>query len=313
MSKLIYIVLILILCSESSPGQSDLISSKKVPALNGHSFPSFSYIRSSFINTSLVADIGFGTTSRLKIPGISIGDYEIFSFSGRILFLNVGVQYQQRFTPWLAFNASFRLAGRVGTNMSTILADGVNTISGGEIGWLFRILHKQRFNLSGSLNVRNMVGSFINVKQYFEEVINNNPFPSLTKKVPAMSIGGGLQGAYAFSPVFGIQFFSEYAYGESFERQKTKGFFASGIVGDVDFLPNHKVPIGLALGYTATSAPEIVLSDGGFSNVFMFKIGYTGSEEFELGLQYIYFNTRLLSVDKKPFISKTMLLLKFYF
>jgi hypothetical protein len=67
------------------------------------------------------------------------------------------------------------------------------------------------------------------------------------------------------------------------------------------------------LGYAITSAPEIVMGDGGMSHLISGKIGYTGSDDFELGVQYTYYNVNLKSVDEKPFISKILLILKFYF
>jgi len=73
------------------------------------------------------------------------------------------------------------------------------------------------------------------------------------------------------------------------------------------------VPLGLALGYTITSAPEVVMNDGAYSNLIMAKLGYTGSDEFELGLQYAYSNVKIDNVDEEPTLSKIILVLKFYF
>jgi hypothetical protein len=307
------IVLFLILINPMQAQQDDARPVKKVPSLYGHTFPTLSKFRSSFVNTSLQAELGFGNTSPLKIPGMTIGDYEVFAFEGQIVYFDMKVRYQQRFTPWLALHLSFSTAGRTGSDMSTILADGVNTLSGGAIGWLIRIRQTERFNLSTSLTLNNLTGSFINVTEYFRDVVNNVPDPSVTKKVPATNLSAGISGAYAFSPTFGLQFQGEYAYGESFVRDKTDGYFAIGAAGDVDFNPRYNVPVGLALGYTLTSAPEIVLSDGGNSNIVTAQAGYTGSNEFELGLQYTYYNVEIMSVDEKPFVSKVMLVLKFYF
>lgn len=286
---------------------------KKVPTLNGHTFPSSSHFNSSFITTNLHADLGFGTTSILKIPGIIIDDYEILAFEGKLLFFNMSVQYQQRFTPWLALYFTLQASGRVGTDMSTILADGVNTLSGGDIGWLIRITHNKKFNLSGTINVKNITGNFINVSDYFEDLINNVPDPRVSQTIPAMAVGVGIRGAYAFNPTFGLQFQGDYYYGESFIRSKTKGFFDAGVMGDMDFLPKHHTAVGLALGYGITTAPEIVMDADGLSHLITAKIGYTGSDDFELGIQYTYFNVELQSVEEKPFVSKILLLLKFYF
>lgn len=314
MKKLIIIFIILVTCFENGNTQTASSSDdKKVPVLYGHTFPSMGQYRSSFINTSLEANLGFGITSPFTIPGLEIGGYTIGSFEGQILFFSMDVQYQQRFTPWLSLFISTETAGRIGTEMTTIMVDGVNTLSGGSIGWLVRIMHKERFNLAGSIYLNNVTGNVINVKEYFEDLINNIPDPSVVKKTPTMNIGLGIQGAYAFSPTFGLQFQTDMAYGESFERTKSKAYFSGGFIGDVDFLPKHKVPVNLALGYRLTTTPAIVMSEGGATSIFSGKIGYSGSDEFELGVQFTYYNVNLDTVEEKPTITTIMLMLKFYF
>jgi hypothetical protein len=314
MKKLIYILILALICINAGHAQSiSSVPESKIPGLDGHTFPSLSLFKSSFVSTSLQADLGFGITSLLKIGGIQIGEHEIFSFEGKILFFSMDVQYQQRFNPWLAMYFSFSMVGRVGTDMSMILADGVNTISGGDIGWLIRIKQSKKFNLSGTVKITKLTGNFINVTEYFKEVINDVPDPTVMKKISSMSAGIGIQGAYAFNPLFGMQFHANYAIGESFEREGSTGYYSAGLIGDVDFMPEQNVPIGLALGYILTSAPDIVMSEGGITHLMTGKVGYTGSKEFELGLQYTYYNLKLKSVDQKPSISTFTLLLKFYF
>ncbi len=78
-------------------------------------------------------------------------------------------------------------------------------------------------------------------------------------------------------------------------------------------MPKHEVPINLALGYTLTTTPAIVMSEGGASNIITGKVGYSGSDEFELGAQFTYYNVDLKSLEEKPFITTIMLLLKLYF
>ncbi len=314
MKKLIYLFTILFLGSGSLCAQSSASNAApKMPKLNGHMFLSSTYMRSSFISTSVQADLGFGSTSILTLPGIEIGDYEILAFKGQLMFFDVDASYQQRFTPWLAMFVSLKMAGRVGTDMSTIVADGVNTLSGGDIGWLIRITQTDRLNLSGSISLSSITGNFINVSGFIEEVINNEPYPTITKTVPSMIAILGLRGAYAFNPSYGLQLNLAYGYGESLERGTSKGFFSIGALGDLDFNPRHQVPIGLGLGYTLSSAPLIMMRDGGAASLFQGRIAYTGSDDFELGLQFTYYKIALPSMDDKPFVKKAMLSFKFYF
>ncbi len=314
MKKVLYILLLSFLHSSILFGQNeDVIPIKKVPNLNGHVFPSFGQFKSSFINTNLGVVIGVGKTSELQLPGLTIGETELFSFKGEILFADVNINYKQRFTPRLSLYISLHVAGRIGTDISTMLVDGVNSISGGEIGWLINIIKKEKFNLSSSIDVSKSTGNFINVSEYLEELLNNNPYPSIYKKTPAMGVGIGLQGAYAFSPTFGAQFHSEFTYGESFVRNKTRTYFTMGIAGDCDFNPKYNVPINFGFGYNISSSPEVVLHDGGVSNLFFGKITYSGSTDFELGAQFSYYDVEIKSSVSKPYVSKIVLVLQFYF
>ena len=245
MKRGLLIISIISTCLSYAAAQSDdssLHEKSRIPRLNGHMFLTASHLRTSFTNTSVQADLGFGVTSPIEIPGIVIEDIEIPGFEGSILFFDMNVQYQQNFTPWLALFTSMKVGGRLGTEISTIVVDGVNTLIGGDIGWLVRIRKTQRFNISGTISVVNIAGNFVNVSEYIEEIIENNPEASVAKKVPAMSAVIGLRGAYAFNAMYGLQFHGEYAYGESLERGRSQGYFSLGVLGDLDFNPRKNVP-----------------------------------------------------------------------
>lgn len=314
MKKYILLIIIWTFLSNAVFSQEvKTVSSQRSHVLHGHTFPSQSQFLSSFVNTKLQATMGFGSTSLLQIPGLMIGESELFEFEGKILFVDLDVRYSQRFTPWLSLIISIKMAARVGTDLSTIVADGVNSISGGDIGWNIRFLRREKINLSAVVHVQRLTGNFINVSEYIYEIINNNPYPSIVKKIPAMSVGTGITGAYAFNSTFGIQFQGGLSYGESFQRN-TAGFYTTiGAYGDVDFNPKYDVPINFTLGYILTSAPEVVMSDGGYSNVLQAKLAYSGSTDYELGLQFTYYNVHIRSIEEKTYVSKIILLMAFYF
>lgn len=312
--KQIYLLLVLLFCAGIVSAQADESSKReKMPSLNGHKFLTSSYLRSSFISTNFQTNVGFGSTSLLEVPGIEIGDYEIFKFQGQVMFFDLDVEYQQRFTPWLALYFSMKVAGRAGTDISTMLVDGVNAISGGNIGWLINMVQTEKFNLSGTVSLANLNGSFINITKYIEEVINDEPYPSVSGVVPSMIAGLGLRSAYAFNPTYGLQLNLDYGYGESFERDQTKGFFMLGLMGDMDFKPKHHVPLALGFGYSLSTSPEVVMNEGGTSNLFTGRIAYSGANDFDLGIQITYYDLDLSKVEGRSFITKAMLSFQFYF
>jgi hypothetical protein len=314
MKKIYYVFIIILLGAGSIAAQDEpVVPVSKRNILNGHTFQSVSLFRSSFVSTDLQANIGFGSTPALKILGVEIDDKEIFTFEGKIAFINARVTYRQRFTPWLAMYITGDIAGRLGTNLTTIMADGLNTITGGKIGWLVRIKQSKKFNLATNIHISNVTANVINVTKFVEDVLDDKPNPSVANNVPAMTMEVGLRGAYAFNPTYALQFFAELDYGESFERERTQGYFSTGIMGEMDFHPKFKVPLGLALGYVLTSDPESIAEDSGFSNIFVGKLGYSASREFELGLEFSYFDVNLSNVEKQTNVSRITLMLKFFF
>jgi hypothetical protein len=313
MKKFIFIFVFILLAGKITAQPDSTTELRKIPTLNGHSFPSVMHFKSSFINTSIFAALGMGTSSLLQYDGVSVGDYLIQRFQGKILFVNAEVQYQHKINSWLAMYFSFTLAGRLGTEMSTILVEGFNTIAGGDIGWLLKIKQNKKLNLSTSIYLRSYKGNFISVSRYFEDIINNVPDPGVVKNVPAMTAGVGLQGAYAFNNMFGLQAHAQFLYGEAFTYEQNKAFYTLGLVGDVDFKPRQNFPLGLALGYTLTSSPQIVMNTGEYANICIGKIAYTGSDDFELGLQYSFYEIEIEGYSDKTTVNNIVLFLKFYF
>lgn len=289
------------------------INQQKIPEINGHKFLSTNQLRSPFIATSLQSNVGFGITSVIQIPGIDIGDQTVFGFQGRIFYVDFNLEYQQKFNTWLSLFLNIKMAGRVGSDVSTMIADGVNTVSGGDIGWLIKIKETEKLYLSGLIKANNITGSFINVGEYLEEVLDGNPYPSLSKKTPASSVGIGIRGAYAFNATYGLQINCEAFHGESLNRGTTDNFYRMSLLGDLDFYHKHNIPIALALGYSLSSTPEIAMDNSGLSSLYELKIGYSGSNDFELGMQYTFYEVDLKTIESTTSINKLMLGLKFYF
>lgn len=291
---------------------SDIVLKK--PMLNGHSFNSVYTTKSAFIKTYLDAELGIGSTGFLTLPGLKIGDVEILGFTGSVAFATANVSYQQKINDWLAFNLALNVGGRLGTSISTILVDGVNTFSGGSLGWVFRIVKRQKLQMTGDLFVKNLSGSFINILGYVNDIIDSVPHPSVIKNIPVLNVGIGTQGAWAINETWGVQFGADLSYGESFNRGQNNLFSSFNLTGDMDLMPRHNIPLGFALGYMLTSNPEKTYLEFIYTSVFSGKIAYTGSSDFELGLQFIMNKVQLSTqVKKRPMILKAQIDFKLYF
>ncbi len=286
----------------------------KKSMLNGHIFNSINTSKSAFINTYLNTEIGIGNTGNINLPGIKIGDHEVLSFTGSITFITTNIDYRQKINDWLVLRLAMSVGGRIGTNMSTILVDGLNTFNGGSVGWDFRLIQKQKFQMAGSVFLKNTTGSFIDIAGYVRDLIDDNPFAEAFKKVPVLTAGLGGQGAYAFNKTYGLQFGGDLSYGESFVRNEKSFFSSFNISGDMDLMPKRKIPLGFAVGYEISSNPEDTYMESIYTNIFSSRISYTGSSDFDLGLQFITHRVKLADgIENDPMIVKTQLDFKFYF
>ena len=289
------------------------IVSKKT-RLNGHYFTSVNTSKSAFINTYFGSESGMGNTGTLDLPGIKLGDNEIFAFTGSVNFFTFNINYRQKFNDWLALRLSMSVGGRIGSNMSTILVDGLNTFEGGSIGWDFSLIRQQKFQMSGNVFLKNINGSFIDIAGYVKDIINEVPYARAVKNIPVLTVGIGGQGAYAFNETYGLQFGLDFSYGESFDRNEQSMYSSFNISGDMDLMPRKRVPLGFALGYMISSNPEDTYLEFIYTNIFSAKIAYTGSSSFDLGLQFITNRVQLSdAIDEFPMIFKSQIDFKFYF
>lgn len=315
MRRIVTVVLSLFFVLGSLVAQNDTTKIVlKKSMLNGHIFNSINTSKSAFINTYLNAELGEGNTGTLDLPGLKIGDYELLTFTGAVNFITVNINYRQKINDWLALRIGASLGGRMGSNMSTILVDGLNTFNGGSIGWDFQLIKKQKFQMSGSVFVKNINGNFIDIAGYVKDIINNIPYAKAAKNIPVLTTGIGAQGAYAFNRAYGLQFGADISYGEAFNRNQHSFYSSFNISGDLDLMPRKGIPLGFAAGYMLTSNPEDTYLEFIYTSVYSGRIAYTGSPDFDLGLQFIVNKVKLSeNIEKDPLLFKTQLDFKFYF
>lgn len=313
MKRILLLILIAGIVTAMHAQDSSAVNSSKKNLLNSHVFPSFSNFNSPFITTALNINVGGGSTSLITIPPIDIGDVQTPEVNGYIMFTGGDVGYEQRFTPWLSLYFNVKMLGRFGTDAFSLLYDGINTISGGDIGWRIRVLQSKKFILSTSFFVNNLSGNFINIKKFVNDIIENEPNPAIINNTPLLQVGLSATYAYAFNETWGLQGETKIAYGETFEWDIEHITFTGSLFGDIDFYPKHHFPLGIGLGYMLSSAPELTMGSEGFYNLALFKLSYTGSTDYDLGIEYMTYKLNIGNRIDNPFISIVSLALKFYF
>lgn len=260
----------------------------KIPELNGHSFVPSTYIEGPFMNTRFALGVGLGSTGEYKYPLFEVDENQIYGVKGQLLFLTVTLDYQQKIQDWVAMFIKFRVAARIGTNVGSILAEGFSSISSFNIGWKINLLEREKTKLSTLIGISNYNGTFLSVSKFVEDIIDNQPYPSLITNTPALNGNLGFQFAYGISELFGFQVNYLNSIGESLQRGETAYYFSFGTGFDLNLYQKHNVPLGFSLGYLLSSRPEQVYRESGNSNSIHFKFAYTGTNDFVLGLQTSY-------------------------
>jgi len=311
--KKIFIVWLFFIVTFTGYSQQPSNALFKKNRLNGHVFLDYSRFNNPFISTSLRINVGAGSTSTITIPPMEINGLTTPAINGTIMFTEGEMTYQQRFTPWLSLNIRTMMIGRFGTDAFSLLYDGVNTISGGSIGWRIRMIQSKKLILSSGIFVENLSGNFINLKQFVNDIIDGDPNASIIKNTPSLSGGINIEGAYAFNKTWGIQAETQFAYGETFVRDSEKVTSRTSIFGEADFYPKHKLPLGVGLGYMLSSTPETSMEGGDYLSMGLLKLAYTGSPDFDLGLEYLTYKMKLSDKIKNPFVTQVLLSFTFYF
>jgi hypothetical protein len=93
---------------------------------------------------------------------------------------------------------------------------------------------------------------------------------------------------------------------------KTAGFFRGSVMADVDLNGSRHVPIGFGLGFRYASVPGAEPGVRLDSNQGIFRIEYTGREEFAVALETQFGSLPLTSGDS-AFITQTKLVTRYYF
>jgi hypothetical protein len=135
----------------------------------------------------------------------------------------------------------------VGTEVQSLLNQGINTLTSFEIGWNIKLLEREKCILSTVINLRNSQGSFISISKLFKALYNNEPDSSINETIPVLTFGTGFRFAYGLSDLIGFKASTDLVYGESYIRGENSFSFAADGGIDIDFYPRYSLPFGMML------------------------------------------------------------------
>lgn len=270
--------------------QSDTL---KKSSVGKHVFTPITYSKLPLTHTYFSTLTGIGSTNGLVSD---LGNLPLRGLSGEVTFIELGFAYQQQVRDWLAAYMEMNISARVGTELQSILTQGFSTITSFNIGWNIRLWEGKRDRLSGTIELQNNKGIFVNLLGFVQDIINEQPNPSLNEKIPLLGFASGLRYAYALNETMGFKASAALAYGESYTRGQNGFSFDGGAGVDFNFYPKYAVPVGLVIIYDITSMPGFVYVEGENSQRIQGKIAYTKASDFSLGIE--------LSLARYPFMNQ---------
>jgi hypothetical protein len=305
----IAVILLLILSAGFAHSQEE---QGRIPELNDHVFTNISVLRYPFTNTTFTTNLGIGSADNLTYHIDDINGQPIFGVNGSLTYAHLSFNYQQQVRDWIALYLYGGLTTRLGTDVFSLLSQGVNTVSYFRIGWLIKIAEGEKYVLSGTIGLNNSSGTFINIKKFVVDIINQVPSPSITNDVPILLGDFGLQFAYAFNQLIGMNLDGNLSFGESFDRGDADLRYALKGAFDFNFI-KYKVPLGLVLSGSLVTQPELVYTEKGTASIFGVKLAYTGTKDFLLGLEANRMSIPLEDLDEKSNFKVGTISIRYYF
>jgi hypothetical protein len=277
-------------------GQTDSLTTdeRSLPVLNNHYFIPNSLFPDPFITTFFKSGIG-GGASLNNIPiYANDGQQLLGTITAENTFLIADIHIQVEAKKWLGAWFRYFIDARIGSSISSILAQGVTSITGFEFGWMLRLWQNKKSLLSGSIAITNVNISAINPLGAIKGIIDDPDSASFSLSKQRNPLYGrvGLRYAYSFSDLFGIKAFINGVFGESVVKAKQNAWkFNIGILGSFNFSHSHNVPVAFNLGYISQ---KFSFDDGqNDENIrsILFKVAYSGREEYNIGLEFTHTNT----------------------
>lgn len=313
-SKLMKLATILILIiSSSSMVNAQNEQNNNLPNLNNHFFIPNSNTLSPFIKSHFAMNLGIAGSNDFENIILDIDGDPIIGLKGSLIFADLNFDYQQKIKDWIAFYLNVGVTARIGTELQSMLATGVNTVTAFKMGWLVNIAEGKRSMLSGSLQINNYSANFISIGDFIDDVINGVANPSISKRVPILNGGIGLRYAHGINELFGFQGFGGIAYGESYERGSLDITYTLGGLFDMNLATKTNTPLGFALFYNIYALPDLVQVKNNFSTNSGLKISYSGAPHFNLGLEISKLRVPIPNVEEKINSTSVTISSKYFF
>jgi hypothetical protein len=284
-----------------------------VPQLNGHYFIPVSVIQSPFIKSHFTMNLGVAQSSEFENVILEIDGQKILGLKGTLIFANLDFEYQQKIKDWIALYINYSLTARLGTELQSILTQGVNTVGSSRIGWLIKIAETEKFMLSGDIQVNNHSATFISISEFVKDLVNDSIVTSISRQVPILNMNAGLRWAYGINKTFGLQGFADVGYGDSYKRGVSDYIYRIGIAFDANLAFTTKIPLGFSAFFNASAMPDYVHVAGKSALNTGLKISYAAGPHFNIGLELSRVRIPIPNVEEKVNSTSAFISSRYYF
>lgn len=254
------------------------------PQLGDHIFVPVTSLAEPFITTHVQTTISVGKTINATIPVYDIeNDEAVRSAKADLFVAGIGFRFQHAAKEWLAVRLGLGTFGRLGTDTSSLLADGVTGSLGYDLGWQVRLYRAEKFILSGSMALGNQSATFINLLDWAEGLISGEGVP-LVRSRNSLRGSGELHAGWGISRRFGLLGTFGMIYGESFDGKGQNDWKKDArLAVSYDLVHDIKIPLGLAL---TGGHYESDTAGGARQGVWFWsaRLAAQGRKDFSIGL-----------------------------
>ncbi len=252
--------------------------------LGGHLFVPNSLVPQPFVRTSVRNILGLGQALDVESSVAIIDSSKVIGFEGDILVANLAFDYQQAIKPWLGFHVEVGCVGRLGTEVQSLLAEGVTTAFAFRFGWWVPAWQDSNDCLAVSFAVANRSITSMSVREWAEGIVTGTDVP-LVRTTPTLRSTAGLRYARGFNELMGLTAAADLGYGESVNRANEDDWFCSvGASFGFDLDARTSAPLYLALGYAYDSFADSRDPEHG-THASVLQVAYSGREDFTIGLE----------------------------
>ncbi len=292
-TTLLVLTVMICACPAEGAGQANITA----PRVGETRVVPTTFLPDPFINTKVSLGLGYGKSSNILTPLLEIEGDPILGLAGDMLYVILGFEYRYAVREWVAVWGQIKVAGRLGNELQSILAQGVNAATGFELGWLFRLYENDRHYLSTGISVRNGNATLVDILSWANGIIKDEEV-GLIRKSPTLGTVGEIHYAYAANDFTALQFAGQLSYSETVERfAGNEWYYGFGGLVSLDLAKRTGTPVGLALGYKHSTIPEggDEIAEGAHS--VLVGLSYMGRPDFSIGLDLEFQRVPLKGLD----------------